>query len=225
MISLADVDFVVLAGGYGTRLQEVNGPDLPKFLTPFGNEPFAMTFLKRLHEAGARRVILALAHGASQIIDWLSQNGRYTGLDIILVVEDQPRGTASALKACRQHIGSEPFIVMNGDTLLNVDLTMVLSRWWGSHVRTVFGMGPDGQPVCAGVHLIARGLVPALFPDPPPNALDTNPEAAMPADLEERISKVTANRAAYLTSARFWDIGTPEGLHQAKRDILHIDDE
>ena len=116
---LADLDFLILAGGLGTKL----GLEIPKALVPIGlnGQPLLSVQLYRLKKFGVKRVILALSHKASEIDDALdSEQFVPDGMGIVLALEPEPRGTAEALRRA-QHLVRNSVFVMNGDTLVDID--------------------------------------------------------------------------------------------------------
>ena len=123
---LKDIDVVILAGGFGTRLAEMLG-EKPKLLAPIGGKPYLDFVLKWLVSFGARRIILALGHLAQEIEDYLNatSKGRF---EIICATEPRPLGTAGALAFASVHIKSSLALVMNGDSFVDADLCKLLHR-------------------------------------------------------------------------------------------------
>ena len=117
--ALADLDFLILAGGLGTRL----GLEIPKALVPVGlhGQPLLSVQLHRLKKFGAKRIILALSHKASEV-DYALDAEQFvpSGLGILLSNEPEPRGTAEALRNAQRLIRNSVF-VLNGDTLVDID--------------------------------------------------------------------------------------------------------
>jgi len=112
---------VILAGGLGTRIRSVN-PDLPKALIPVNGKPFLERQIDWLYGKGIDKIHLALGHGAPLIQDWIISKS-FSHLNLSVSVEAWPIGTAGALKWAEPCFKSDPFIVVNGDTILpNLDL-------------------------------------------------------------------------------------------------------
>ena len=123
---LKDIDVVILAGGFGTRLAEMLDGK-PKLLAPIGGKPYLDFLLKWLASFGARRIILALGHLAQEIEDY--SNANFTGrLEIICAREPRPLGTAGALAFASVHIKSSLALVMNGDSFVDADLCKLIHR-------------------------------------------------------------------------------------------------
>lgn len=110
---------IILAGGFGTRLSHVVS-DVPKPMASVYGKPFLTYLLDRLMEAGIRRVILATGYKHECIETYFGT--QYRGIEIVYSNEDQPLFTGGAIRQAAQHIQSEEFVVLNGDTLFDIDL-------------------------------------------------------------------------------------------------------
>lgn len=112
---------VILAGGRGTRLSQLY-PDLPKALVPVAGRPFLAWLFAWLGSHGIADAHLALGHRSEQITEWL----RLTHLpdfNITASTEPRPLDTGGAVKHVQPVLRSNPFMVLNGDSLLpNLDL-------------------------------------------------------------------------------------------------------
>ena len=117
---------IVLAGGLGTRLRPVTGPT-PKPLAPLLGRPILEHILRLLREQGFTRVCLALGYGAGEIRRCFA--GGYPGLELYFREEQEPLGTAGAVRACRDFIGQEDVLVISGD----VACDFALARLMASH--------------------------------------------------------------------------------------------
>ena len=111
-------DAVILAGGFGTRLSHVVS-DVPKPMAPVYGRPFLCYLLDRLADAGIQRVVLATGY-MHEVIETYFGTG-YQGLEIIYSNEDQPLFTGGAIRQAAEKIQSEDFVVLNGDTLFDID--------------------------------------------------------------------------------------------------------
>lgn len=109
---------VILAGGFGTRLSHVVS-DVPKPMAPVYGRPFLCYLLDRLADAGIQRVVLATGY-MHEVIETYFGTG-YQGLEIIYSNEDQPLFTGGAIRQAAEKIQSEDFVVLNGDTLFDID--------------------------------------------------------------------------------------------------------
>ena len=109
---------VILAGGFGTRLSHVVS-DVPKPMAPVYGKPFLTYVLDKLHDAGIEHVVLATGH-LHEVIDSYFLNG-YRGMTITCSYESTPLFTGGAIVQAARHIHSDTFLVLNGDTLFDID--------------------------------------------------------------------------------------------------------
>ncbi len=114
---------VVMAGGYGTRLQPLTD-ELPKPMLPVGDRPLLELIVEQLREAGIRKVNLT-THYKGEVIANHFKDGQDFGVEIRYVKEDQPLGTAGALSLLEH--SDEPLLVINGDILTRVDFRAMLN--------------------------------------------------------------------------------------------------
>ena len=239
-LAIADIDIVVLAGGLGTRLRPVVS-DRPKVLAPVRDRPFLDLLLTWLERQGARRVILALGHRATQVEAHLRSTP--SSLEISIRVENEPLGTGGAVVNCRDLIRSDPFMVMNGDTFLDVDLAAFAAdfdeeaRHGGAalvstkvenaarygrldldeHGRILRFVEKNESAVGpawinGGIYLLSQALL---------ERLASQRRSSLERDLLERLPP--GGIKTFAASGRFVDIGTPESLAIAGEIILGPD--
>jgi D-glycero-alpha-D-manno-heptose 1-phosphate guanylyltransferase len=115
-----DIDVVILCGGKGTRLQPVIS-DRPKALAAFGDTTFLDILLASLQESGFIRFILCVGYMKEQIKDRFKNNAKYP--PILFSEENEPLGTGGALKNAQSLIQSETFMVLNGDSICNINFS------------------------------------------------------------------------------------------------------
>lgn len=115
---------VVMAGGYGTRLQPLT-EDLPKPMLPVGGRPLMEHIVRQLRDSGIRQVSITTHFKPDAIIQHFG-NGEKFGVEINYVNEDRPLGTAGALGLIEAT--GEPLLVINGDILARVDYRAMLEH-------------------------------------------------------------------------------------------------
>jgi histidinol-phosphate phosphatase family protein len=120
---------VILAGGKGTRLKDRLG-DLPKPMISIGGKPLLEHHIELARRHGFADLRF-FTHYRGELIEAHFGNGVKWGVTIRYVVEKEPLGTAGAVLAGLEQL-SERFVVMYGDTMVNVDL----GRLWLAHERS-----------------------------------------------------------------------------------------
>ena len=119
------MEAIVLAGGFGTRLQSVVS-DVPKPMAEVQQKPFLEHILLYLQQHGINRVILSVGYKHEIIEDYF--NNSFAGMTIDYSVEDKPLGTGGAILNAWPGLKQDQVFVINGDTFFNVDLKKLLSE-------------------------------------------------------------------------------------------------
>jgi D-glycero-alpha-D-manno-heptose 1-phosphate guanylyltransferase len=115
-----DVKAVLLVGGLGTRLRSVV-PSVPKVLASVGKGAFLGLLVEQLRSQGIRRLVMCTGYLADQVEGEFG-DGRALDLAIEYSKEEQPLGTAGAVKRAEHYLRDVPdFFVMNGDSFLEID--------------------------------------------------------------------------------------------------------
>ena len=110
---------VILSGGMGKRLRPITDY-LPKPLVPVCSTPIIEWQMRYLKKYGINEFVICAGYRADQIVNFLeSKNFAAT---IHFSVEKSPLGTGGAIRNARKYIGSDNFIVINGDVITNLDL-------------------------------------------------------------------------------------------------------
>jgi NDP-sugar pyrophosphorylase family protein len=109
---------VILAGGLGTRLKPFTEV-IPKPLLPIGEKAVLEIQIEHLRKHGVTEVFLATNYKSNYIENFFGDGSRY-GVNLTISREEKRLGTAGPLKLLEEQL-TEPFIVMNGDILSNVD--------------------------------------------------------------------------------------------------------
>ena len=94
--SKAPLKAVILVGGEGTRLRPLTY-DTPKAMLPVLNRPFLEHTVAYLRKCGVENITLALSYLPTVIQSYFG-NGSNLGIRMNYAVEDNPLGTAGAVK-------------------------------------------------------------------------------------------------------------------------------
>ena len=109
---------VILAGGLGNRLKPLT-QSIPKPLLPIGEKSVLEIQLQHLAQSGINEVYIATNYKADYIESFIGDGKKY-GIKVKFSKEEIPLGTCGPLSLLRQEL-TEPFILMNGDILSNID--------------------------------------------------------------------------------------------------------
>lgn len=116
---------VVIAGGFGTRLQTIL-KGVPKPLAPAGGKPFLEHLLYGLKQHGLCDFIFCL-HYLAEEIQVRFGDGSCLGVGITYSIENEPLGTGGAIGLLRHRLDGT-FCAVNADTYLELDFVRFLSE-------------------------------------------------------------------------------------------------
>ncbi len=228
---------IVLAGGFGTRLQGVL-KDLPKPMAPVGGKPFLSYILDYLIQYGYTNVVLSTGYLHQKIESHFGRS--YKSLDISYAVETEPLGTGGGIANAMQYCHSDNVLVLNGDTMFRIDLAAfeAFHRRHGGLFSMALRQMPDvcrygsvqtdasdritlfaeknassGQGfINGGIYLINKQL---LQRHPQPHKF------SFEKDLMEKIYQ-SEPIFGYKSDVYFIDIGIPDDYARAQREMIHI---
>lgn len=116
---------MVLAAGRGTRLAPLTDR-LPKPLVAVAGTPMLVHILAFLRAGGIDEVVINLHH-LGHLIEREIGDGRAFGLRVRYSWEPEILDTGGGIKRAEPLLGGEPFVVVNGDSLLELPLRAVLA--------------------------------------------------------------------------------------------------
>lgn len=225
------VPALILAGGLGTRMRAIAG-DVPKPMLPVGGRPFLEFLVKALRRQGVADIVLSLGYRGEAVSDYFGDGSRY-GVAIRYVREPTPLGTGGALRLALGDSDREPWLVLNGDSLVLVDLARMLAFHQNKKGRLTVAVVPVSNTarfgcirvgehdavlafsekrgtgaglINAGVYLLGRAVLQAI------------PEGVV--SLERDVFPRFAGAGAYGFAADgpFIDIGVPEDYERLTAD-------
>ena len=227
--SLERVTGVVLAGGFGTRLQKVV-KNKPKALAEVSGKPFLAYLLEKYQDAGIRETVLCTGYLATQIEEAFGDH--FGDMALTYSKEQMPLGTAGALANALPFIGTDTALVANGDCFFEADITNMYMYHLGrgsdatillTHVDDVarFGMvdvdavgavevfrekgGTGPGWINAGVYLIERHMI---------KTIPTGRSVSI--EKETFPSWIGKGLCAWKGKGSFLDIGTAESYARAE---------
>lgn len=114
---------VVMAGGFGTRIQPLTN-SRPKPMLPIINKPMMEHTMMALKDLGIKEFIVLLYFKPETIKEYF-KDGSDFGINITYVVPDDDYGTAGAVKLAQEYIGDENFIIISGDLVTDFDFQKI----------------------------------------------------------------------------------------------------
>lgn len=233
----ADIPVLLLVGGLGTRLRSVLS-DKPKPLAPIGGISFLELLVMQVGSQGLHRLVMCTGFEAGQIQQEFG-DGRKWSVTIDYSKESRPLGTAGAIKLAGRLVSEASyFVVMNGDSFLELDLRRLI-RFHREHggsasiaVRRVPDAGrygtvhmdeknrvvrfsekmaiPESGVINGGVYVFNRDILQSI-PDGP-------------CSLEKDVFPALLNQGVFALEQDgiFIDIGTPEDYARAQTLYLRL---
>jgi len=217
---------VILAGG------APSGGRMPA-LDPIAGRPLILHMLRHLVDSGVRSVVV-LAGESEPAVRRLVGSGESLGASVRYLPEPELRGTAGALKLAEPLLAGEPFLVLHGDILTDIDLgefarfhfdegslaTIAVKprqseprygqvMLQGNRITRFFETGRDGgiSIVNTGVYLFQPGIFGLIDPrDPTQLETDVFPLLAETGEL-----------SAFLFQGIWYDISTPANYRRAEQ--------
>src|SRR5579871_3149419 len=229
---------IILVGGEGTRLRPLTYRT-PKAIVPILGRPFLEHMLVYLRGHGVTAVSLALGHLADPIRAYFGDGSRW-GIDLRMVVEAEPLGSAGAIKQFQPEL-VRPFFAFNGDILTNIDLTAMQQQHERRNaavsialmeVEDPSGFGvvelDDDQRVRRFVEKPPRELAPSRWANAgiwlfEPRTLDRIParrRSMVETELFPELIAANERVQGYCQRAFWVDIGTPERYLSVQLQML-----
>jgi mannose-1-phosphate guanylyltransferase/phosphomannomutase len=118
------VKAVVMAGGEGTRLRPMTA-NQPKPLLPVVNKPIMEHVLLLLKRHGFTETVVTVQFLASLVRNYFG-DGEDVGMSLQYATEEMPLGTAGSVKNAEDELRADPFLVISGDALTDIDLSALV---------------------------------------------------------------------------------------------------
>ena len=227
---------VVLAGGKATRLRPLS-LSRPKGMVPVLNRPFMEHVLDYFRRYGITKVVLALGHAAGPLRAHFGDGSRF-GVRIEYSVEDEPLGTAGAVKKLEASL-HDTFIVYNGDIYTTIPLDEVIAVHRARKAVATIALTPVEDPSQYGVvETDNSGSIRRFIEKPGPGVTTANSINAgiyvlepgvlghmnegfvmFETDVFPSLLKAGAPFYAHESDAYWIDIGTPEKYRRLNLDL------
>ncbi len=227
---------IILAGGFGTRLQTVVN-DVPKCMAPIAGKPFLYWLTKHLQTQGVTTFIFSVGYKKEYIIDWAKEN--FTQEQYTICAEDEPLGTGGAIKMALQYATSNTVLAVNGDTFYDGAIATIVDTHTRHNALCTLGLqtmhfferygnvilnNNNGITSFEEKKFVSKGQINT-------GNYVINKQAFLALPLPEKFSFETDFLAAYVNSGNlygivndgyFIDIGIPEDYNIANQHFLSL---
>lgn len=229
----------IVAGGLGTRAVSMTGDRIPKALLPVAGVPIVFRQMRVLRREGVRRVSVLAGHLADRLGPALAPEAAALGLELRIIVEPKPLGTAGCLTALPR--STEDILIVYGDTLFDIALRPLVEFHRRYHPLITLVTHPNDHPRSSDLVVEKDGLVSAILPHGEPRSHDyrnlvptglflaspnffaglaPGAQADMIRDVLPALIAFGDRVAAYNTPEYLRDIGSPARHALAERDLV-----
>lgn len=230
---------VVMAGGEGTRLRPMTA-NQPKPLLPIVNRPIMEHVLRLLKRHGFTETIVTVQFLAALVRNYFG-DGDELDMNIWYATETKPLGTAGSVKNAEEALRDEPFLVISGDALTDIDLSDMVRFHRENDALVTIGLNRVDDPLEFGIIIVdEQGRVQRFLEKPTwgqvfsdtvntgiyvmePEVLDAVPAGESvdwSGDVFPRLLARGARLYGYVAEGYWEDVGTHESYQQAQADVL-----
>ncbi|MBD0337718.1 MAG: NTP transferase domain-containing protein [Thermoleophilia bacterium] len=164
------MEAVVMAAGEGRRLRPLT-ERYAKPVLPIDGRPVLAVLLRELAAAGVRRVWLVTGHLAEQV-EALAGNGSAFGLELEVVAQPEPLGSADAVLRALRAGARPPLAVAGADTVFGAgDVARFLAEADGAAGAVAVRRDPPPDPPHRHAIRVVGGRVTRLLDDDAENPL------------------------------------------------------
>ncbi|WP_421328584.1 N-acetylmuramate alpha-1-phosphate uridylyltransferase MurU [Aeromonas veronii] len=147
---------MILAAGRGERMRPLTDL-LPKPLLAVGGKPLIVHHIEKLKEAGVTELVINHAWLGHKLVESLG-DGCALGVTIHWSAEESALETAGGIVQALPLLGAEPFLVINGDTWLDLDYHTLVSQPLGDDLAHLW-LVPNPPQHPAGDFALQGGRV------------------------------------------------------------------
>lgn len=114
----------IIAGGLARRLRPITEA-IPKVLVEVAGRPIIEWQIEWLKKYGVDTIVILAGYLYEKIINYLGSGSRY-GVNVVYVIEDEPRGTGGALKNAEKVLSDDVFLAVNGDIITDIQIPRLI---------------------------------------------------------------------------------------------------
>ncbi|QOG11461.1 sugar phosphate nucleotidyltransferase [Arcobacter sp. FWKO B] len=140
---------IVLAGGFGTRIQPLTN-SIPKPMLPILNRPMMEHIILKLRDDLGVKDIAILLYFMPEVIKEYFKDGKEFGVNITYFLPDDDYGTAGAVGFAREFL-DETFIIVSGDLVTDFKFSEIYDFHKQKKSKLTIGLTPVENPLQFGV--------------------------------------------------------------------------
>jgi len=228
-----------MAGGEGTRLRPMTA-NQPKPMLPVANRPIMEHVLRLLKRHGFDETIVTVQFLAAMVRNYFG-DGEEFGMSLQYATEEMPLGTAGSVRNAEDALREEPFLVISGDALTDMDLTALVDFHQEKGALVTVGLARMPNPLEFGIVITQEdGRIQRFLEKPTwgqvfsdtvntglyvmePEVLAEVPPGEVvdwSGDVFPRLLERGAPLYGYISDGYWEDVGTHESYLKVQADVL-----
>ena len=215
---------MVLAAGFGERLRPLT-EKIPKPLLEVGGKPMIQYHIENLVSAGIREIVINTSWLGDMIKSYIGDGSRF-GAEIFWSNESEPLETGGGIRRALPFLGSEPFLLVNGDVWTDYPLQSLVETSWSEELDAHLVLVPNPPfKVSGDFGLCDEGMVTYPREDEKtytfsgisvlrPEIFALHPAASEKFPLRDVLagSILARSVSGEVFENQWWDVGTAERL-------------
>ncbi len=163
---------VIMVGGKGTRLRPLT-ETCPKPILPILDKPCLMYLIENVASAGIGEIILACGYKYPQLAETIG-DGSNIGVSITYSFEDEPLGTAGAIKKVEDRL-NDTFVAINGDVFIDINMSEMIEEHFSSEAAITISLTEVDNPCEYGIARLEKdGRISEFKEKPKPEEVFSN---------------------------------------------------
>jgi mannose-1-phosphate guanylyltransferase / phosphomannomutase len=213
-----------MAGGEGTRLRPMTA-NQPKPMLPVANRPIMEHVLRLLKRHGFDETVVTVQFLAALVRNYFG-DGEEFGMSLQYATEEMPLGTAGSVRNAEDALRDEPFLVISGDALTDMDLTALVNFHKEKGALVTVGLARMPNPLEFGIVItqedgrIQRFLEKPTWGQVFSDTVNTGLYVMEPEVLAEVPPGEMVDWFGYVSDGYWEDVGTHESYLKAQADVL-----
>jgi len=107
---------IIPTGGRGTRMQPITFSANKHFI-PIANKPLIFYPIEAVVDAGIKDILITYNPNTLDMVKSYLGDGNRWGVKFTYVLQEYPKGMANIFQVCEEELGSESFLLHNGDNI------------------------------------------------------------------------------------------------------------